>query len=138
MNVFEKTLRDLFGKSELLQDTKYTGKTCLARLDKDLRVKLSFVDPGVACNYTAISASVINRTEGVVDKQIFRFRDMLPARSGQTTFGKDYPYIWIYNGKAEWYGKPLSAMEQQLVRNTILDYVEMYLDMDMSMSEQSM
>lgn len=138
MNVFEKTLRELFGNSELLQDIKYTGKTCLARLDKDLRVKLSFVDPSVACNYTAICASVINRKEGVVDKQIFRFRDMVPARPGQTTFGRDYPYIWIYDGKAEWYGQPLSAKEQQLVRNTILDYAEMYMDMEMSMSEQSM
>ena len=64
MNVFEKTLRELFGKSEILSDIKYTGKTCLARLDRDLLVKLEFTDPGTACNFTAISASIINRTEG--------------------------------------------------------------------------
>lgn len=138
MDVFEKSLRELFGKSAILQDIKYTGETCLARLDKDLLVKLSFVDPATACNYTAISASIINRTEGLVDKQVFRFRDIVPARSGQTTFGRDYPYIWIYDGKAQWCGNPLSAMEQKMVRNAILDYVEMYLDMEMSMSGQSM
>ncbi|MBQ8238093.1 MAG: hypothetical protein IJZ39_08105 [Oscillospiraceae bacterium] len=138
MNVFEKSLRELFDKSQLLQDPKYTGRTCLARLDKDLRVKLSFVENGVAGEYTAIRASIINRTDGVVDKQTFRFRDMVPARSKETLFGRDYPYIWICDGKAEWYGQPLSQKEQRLVRDAILDYVEMYLEPQMSMETQSM
>jgi len=138
MNVYEKALRDLFGKSEELKDIKYTGRTCLARLDKDLRVKLQFVTTGTAGNYTAICASIINRTDGVVDKQTFRFRDMVPARSGSQAFGLQYPYIWEYNGNPEWYGQPLSAKEKQLVRDSILDYVEMYMEQDMSMSGQSM
>ena len=138
MNVYEKALRDLFGKSEELKDIKYTGRTCLARLDKDLRVKLQFVTTGTAGNYTAISASIINRTDGVVDKQTFRFRDMVPARSGSQAFGLQYPYIWEYNGNPEWYGQPLSTKEKQLVRDSILDYVEMYMEQDMAMSEQVM
>ena len=138
MNVYEKALRNLFGKSEELKDIKYTGRTCLARLDKDLRVKLQFVTTGTAGNYTAICASIINRTDGVVDKQTFRFRDMVPARSGSQAFGLQYPYIWEYNGKPEWYGQPLSAKEKQLVRDSILDYVEMYMEPEMTMSGQSM
>ena len=138
MNVYEKALRDLFGKSEELKDIKFTGRTCLARLDKDLRVKLQFVTTGTAGNYTAICASIINRTDGVVDKQTFRFRDMVPARSGSQAFGLQYPYIWEYNGTPEWYGQPLSIKEKQLVRDSILDYVEMYMEQDMTMSEQVM
>ena len=138
MNVYEKALRDLFGKSEELKDIKYTGRTCLARLDKDLRVKLQFVTTGTAGNYTAICASIINRTDGVVDKQTFRFRDMVPARSGSQAFGLQYPYIWEYNGKPEWYGQPLSTKEKQLVRDSILDYVEMFMEPEMTMSGQSM
>ena len=138
MNVYEKALRDLFGKSEKLKDIKYTGRTCLARLDKDLRVKLQFVTTGTAGNYTAICASIINRTDGVVDKQTFRFRDMVPARSGSQAFGLQYPYIWEYNGNPEWYGQPLSTKEKQLVRDSILEYVEMYMEQDMSMSGQVM
>lgn len=138
MNVYEKALRDLFGKSEELKDIKYTGRTCLAWLDKDLRVKLQFVTTGTAGNYTAICASIINRTDGVVDKQTFRFRDMVPARSGSQAFGLQYPYIWEYNGNPEWYGQPLSTKEKQLVRDSILDYVEMYLEPEMTMSGQSM
>ena len=138
MNVYEKALRDLFGKSEELKDIKFTGRTCLARLDKDLRVKLQFVTTGTAGNYTAICASIINRTDGVVDKQTFRFRDMVPARSGSQAFGLQYPYIWEYNGNPEWYGQPLSVKEKQLVRDSILDYVEMYMEQDMAIPEQVM
>ena len=138
MNVYEKALRDLFGKSDELKDIKYTGRTCLARLDKDLRVKLQFVTTGTAGNYTAICASIINRTDGVVDKQTFRCRDMVPARSGSQAFGLQYPYIWEYNGNPEWYGQPLSAKEKQLVRDSILGYVEMYMEPEMTMSGQSM
>ena len=138
MNVYEKALRDLFGKSEELKDIKYTGRTCLARLDKDLRVKLQFVTTGTAGNYTAICASIINRTDGAVDKQTFRFRDMVPARSGSQAFGLQYPYIWEYNGNPEWYGQPLSTKEKQLVRDSILDYVEMYMEQDMEIPEQVM
>lgn len=137
MNVFEKTLRDLFGDSKILQDMKFTGKTCIARLDKNLRVKMSFTDKGIIGNFNAISIAVINRTDGLVDAQTFRFRDMVPARSGQTSFGRDYPYIWVYDGKAEWYGDPLSPAEQKMVRNAILDYVGMYQDMQMTMGGQS-
>ena len=138
MNVYEKALRDLFSKSKELKDIRYTGRTCLARLDKDLRVKIQFVTMGHADHYTAICASIINRTDGVVDKQTFQFRDMVPARSKESLFGKDYPYIWVCDGKAEWYGQPLSTKEKQLVRDHILDYVEMYMEPEMTMSGQSM
>ena len=131
-------MRELFGKSEILSDIKYTGNTCIARLNKDLRVKLQFVTTGYADHNTAICASIINRSDGLVDKQTFRFRDMVPARSKDATFGRDYPHIWVCDGKADWYGQPLSAVEQRLVRNEILNYVDMYLDMEMSMSGQSM
>ena len=40
MNFYEKEMRNFFGNSELLQDAHFCGRTCLARLDEDLRVKL--------------------------------------------------------------------------------------------------
>lgn len=138
MNVYERTLRELFGKSDILSDAKYTGKTCLARLDKDLRVKLQFATTGTAGNYAAICASIINRTDGLVDKQTFAFKDMVPARSASQAYGRQYPYIWEYNGNPEWYGQPLSTKEKQLVRETILEYVQMYMEQEMTMTVQSM
>ena len=69
MNFFEKELRNLFGSSPMLRDAHYCGRTCLAKLDADLRVKLQFTTTGYADHYDAIKLAVINRTDGVVDQQ---------------------------------------------------------------------
>ena len=128
--MYERALRDLFGKSEILSGAVFTGRTCLARLDQDLRVKIQFVTNGIAGDYTAICASIINRRDGVVDKHTFPFRDMVPARQTSQAYGKQYPYIWEYQGEPQWYGQPLSVKEKQLVREAILDYVEMYMEQE--------
>ena len=77
MNFFEKELRNLFGSSPMLRDAHYCGRTCLAKLDADLRVKLQFTTTGYADHYDAIKLAVINRTDGVVDQQLFRFSDII-------------------------------------------------------------
>ena len=74
MNFFEKELRNLFGSSPMLRDAHYCGRTCLAKLDEELRVKLQFTTTGYADHYDAIKLAVINRTDGVVD-QLFRFSE---------------------------------------------------------------
>ena len=70
MNFFEKELRNFFGSSPMLRDAHYCGRTCLAKLDEELRVKLQFTTTGYADHYDAIKLAVINRTDGVVDQQL--------------------------------------------------------------------
>ena len=77
MNFFEKEPRNLFGSSPMLRDAHYCGRTCLAKLDEELRVKLQFTTTGYADHYDAIKLAVINRTDGVVDQQLFRFSDII-------------------------------------------------------------
>ncbi len=124
MNFFEKELRNLFGNSSMLRDAHYCGRTCLAKLDENLRVKLQFTTTGYADHYDAIKLAVINRTDGVVDQQLFRFSDIIGQ---QAVEGRDpiNPHIWDYKGRLEWY-RPISQEQRSQIANTILDYVEMY------------
>ena len=124
MNFFEKELRNLFGSSPMLRSAHYCGRTCLAKLDEELRVKLQFTTTGYADHYDAIKLAVINRTDGVVDQQLFRFSDIIGQ---QTVKGRDpiNPHIWDYNGRLEWY-RPISQEQRSQIANTILDYVGMY------------
>ena len=105
MNFFEKELRNFFGSSPMLRDAHYCGRTCLAKLDEELRVKLQFTTTGYADHYDAIKLAVINRTDGVVDQQLFRFSDIIGQ---QAVEGRDpiNPHIWDYNGRLEWYTDP--------------------------------
>ena len=124
MNFFEKELRDLFGSSTTLRDAHYCGRTCLAKLDEDLRVKLQFTTTGYADHYDAIKLAVINRTDGVVDQQLFRFSDIINQQHSPGMMSVT-PQIWDNNGKPEWY-RPISQEQRSQIANTILDYVGMY------------
>ncbi len=124
MNFFEKELRDLFGSSPMLRDAHYCGRTCLAKLDEDLRVKLQFTTTGYADHYDAIKLAVINRTDGVVDQQLFRFSDIIDQQHSPGMMSVT-PQIWDDNGKPEWY-RPISQEQRSQIANTILDYVGMY------------
>ena len=42
MNLYEQELRKIFGESKVLQNPQFCGKTCLAKLDEELRVKIQF------------------------------------------------------------------------------------------------
>ena len=124
MNFFEKELRNFFGSSPMLRDAHYCGRTCLAKLDEELRVKLQFTTTGYADHYDAIKLAVINRTDGVVDQQLFRFSDIIGQQAVEGRYPIN-PHIWDYNGRLEWY-RPISQEQRSQIANTILDYVGMY------------
>ena len=132
MNFYEKEMRDFFGNSELLQDAHFCGRTCLARLDEDLRVKLQLTTTGIIDQYDAIKLSIINRTDGVVDQQLFRFSDIIGK---QIRNGRDAiePHIWEYDGKPSWY-LPITHADRTQIADTILDYVGMYQDESIGMT----
>lgn len=124
MTLFEKEFKGMFGSSDLIKEKVYSGKTMIGRLDDDLRVKASFVTTGVADVYSALRVKIINRTEGEVDSQIFKFSDIIGTQ--RTAYNnKIDPHIWHIDGKDEWY-LPISQNERDRIADTVLDYVAMY------------
>ena len=77
MNFFEKEMRQMFEDNDLFQDAKFLGKTMLAKLDDDLRIKLQFIASHISNEFDTVQLSIINRTDGVVDKQDFIFSDII-------------------------------------------------------------
>ena len=124
MTLFEKELKGMFGSSDLIKEKVYSGKTMIGRIDDDLRVKASFVTTGVADIYSALRVKIINRTEGEVDSQIFKFSDIIGTQ--RTAYNnKIDPHIWHIDGKDEWY-LPISQNERDRIADTVLDYVAIY------------
>lgn len=135
MNLYEQELRRFFADSEVISDQKYCGKTMLGKIGDELRVKLQFISTHVADHYDAIRAQVINRTDGQVDCQTFRFNDIL----GDNPFYPSNPmakdiHIWEYNGKPEWYGYCPSPAAAEKIADTINGYISMYQDEGMGMN----
>ncbi len=124
MNFYEQEMRRMFQGKPLLQDAKYTGKTMLAKLDSDLRVKLQFVYTHIVDHYDAVRATVINRIDGTVDNQTFKFADII----GKVPFHGDKidPYIWQYHDDIDWYGFKISGQQRTAIADTVVSYLSMY------------
>lgn len=136
MNFYEKEMRQMFGDSDIIHDAKFVGRTMLGKLDDDLRVKLEFIATHISGQYNAVKASVINRTEGVVDQQVFKFADIIGAynRPGMSPIN---PHMWEYAAKPEWY-TPVTLSQKVQIADRVLDYISMYQGEDMTMSGPAM
>jgi len=129
MNYFEQELRKLFENSETLDDARFTGRLCMARLTDTTNVKLEFVTLGTANKYEGIKATVLNRSEGQIDSTVFRFADILGKKNLQgNPYLKDgvYPYIWKYNDKYEWYAYKPTPGDFERITNTVDSYLEIF------------
>lgn len=132
MNFYEQEMRQMFDDTDIIQDAKFVGKTMLGKLDDDLRVKLEFVATHIAGEFNAVRATMINRTDGVIDQQTFKFRDIIGPYHKKSGDLID-PHMWTYADKSEWY-TPLTASLKARIADTVLDYVSLYQSEDQSMA----
>ncbi len=77
MSFYETELKKMIRGIPFIQSHTLAGKSILGKLDRDLRVKISLVTTGIAEHYDALKVHIINRTEGEVDIQLVKFRDIL-------------------------------------------------------------
>lgn len=132
MNFFESELRRMFGDAENISDAVFVGRTMLGKLDDELRVKAQFISTHIAKHYDAIQVSILNRTDGVVDKETMIFGDIIGQKMTRCS-DKVNPYMWEESiGKAYWY-TPISITEKAQIADTVLDYVGMYQDDSLAM-----
>ncbi len=124
MNFYEQEMRQMFQGKPLLQDAKFTGRTMLAKLDDDLRVKLQFIATHISGQYNAILATVINRIDGEVDRQTFKFSDIIGMVQRQN-LSPIAPHMWEYDGKASWY-TPVNDLDKAAIAETVTNYLSMY------------
>jgi len=131
MNFFEHELRQIFAGCEGIREQKYSGKTMLAKIDADLRVKASFITTGIHNQYDAILLRIINRTEGEVDAQTFRFQDIF-----NSTPAAKKAHIWDDYGKASWYSYRPGAADYNQLTEVLGSYISMYQSESMEMSPE--
>ena len=132
MNFFEGELRQMFGDAENISDAKFVGRTMLGKLDDDLLVKAQFVSTHISKHYDAIQVSILNRTDGVVDKERMLFGDIIGQKFTKCS-DKVNPYMWEEStGKAYWY-TPISITEKANIADTVLDYIGMFQEDSLAM-----
>ena len=133
MNFYEQQMRQMFSSASIIKEPKFTGKTMLGKLDDELRIKLQLVSTFIGGQYNAVQAAIINRTDGTVDKEIFKFSDIIGMQK-RKNLDEIEPHIWEYNGKAEWY-IPITSAEKVQIADTLLAYIGMSQEEDLSMTQ---
>lgn len=117
MNFFENELKKICGSCDTLYDKRYVGRACLGRIDENITAKIEFATLGVADQYTALRASVINRSEGKIDSVTIRLKEVMAAPN---------PYIWDDYGKTGWYGYKPTAADYKSLSESVDSYLEAF------------
>ena len=110
---FDQELWRLFGDGKIIDSPACAGRTCFGTLGKDLRVRIQFVSTHISGEYDALKLTVLNRTDGPVDTQVLKLKDLLgkkPVPGNPNFRGGVVPHIWDDYGKFEWYAyRPTAA-----------------------------
>lgn len=127
MDFYEKEMRNMFGNTGSIKDKVFVGKTMIAKLDNEKLLKLEFTNSRVAGKYDSITLSVINRNEGVIDKQRINFSEVIGKYNMGNGLDPVDPHMWEYNGKPEWYTQ-ISNPQKAEIADKVLEYAEMFQD----------
>jgi hypothetical protein len=130
MGFFEEELQKIFGKNSPITDARFTGRACVGRLGEATSVKLEFISLRIADHYEALRATVLNRNEGVMDRNEFRFEEILGKKPGKAATQKDgiLPHVWIYGDKAEWYAYQPAPADYQAIAEAVNSYLEVFVE----------
>ncbi len=129
MTVYEQELRKLFEHSNLVDRPQFSGRVCVGDLGKDLRVRAEFLSTHVSSQYDAIRLTVLNRTEGVVDRTLLRFQDVWGKKQvpNNPNFRSGViPHLWDDYGKVEWYAYHPTAADYAALRDAVGQYLSAF------------
>ena len=135
MNFFEQELRKLF--EDEYPEATFVGRNCYVPLGDRVRACVSFKTNGYADHYETLHVKVLDRKDGPIDNITIRLSELLGTKASRSTYLKDgvKPHIWIYNGKAEWYGFTPSSSDYEKMREAVSDYIEIFREPELSESQ---
>lgn len=130
MNFFEQELHRLFSRNAVFENPKFTGRACFGDLGKENRVKLQFVTLGYADHYEGLKATVLNRTDGPVDSNLFRFGDIWGKKQVSNPNFREgiIPHIWMDNNAPDWYVYHPTDADFRRLAAEVNTYLEVFLD----------
>ena len=136
MTFFEQELRKIVGDE--YPDATFVGRACYVRLSDMNRARIQFSTCGMADRYEALQVSILNRNEGVVDKLMLRFNDILGKKQVSNPNFRNgiSPYIWDDHGKCSWYVYHPNENDYQKLTGAVSDYLEVFQEQTQTADQQ--
>ena len=121
MTKFESEMRDFLSTDTLLRNKVFNDKTVIGELDNTTNVKLTFETTGMADHYYGIMVRIINKINGAIDTQFFKFNNIINKTEKEHNF-----YIWDSRGNVDWYSDRPTKAEKEKFMKLVYDYIKLY------------
>jgi hypothetical protein len=134
MNFFEQELRKLVEQGTELEDVRFAGRVAVGRLGATTTAKLEFITEGMHGYYSAVQASIFNRSEGEIDSTSFSFKDIWGSKKvSNPNFrnGID-PHIWVSDRKTDWYAYTPTPRDFKVLADTINAYLGVFKEPELA------
>ena len=111
MNFFEQELRKFFEKNNGFDRVNFIGKASYGTLGERTRMKLEFVTLGTHQKYEGIKATVLDKTDGMIDSLVLKFVDIYAVKDSFVKAGGQCKLVltryvenghMVMNRPAEW------------------------------------
>ena len=128
MTFYETEWRKLLRHGLHLEEPTFVGRSCYARLDGDVRLRLEFVTNRISAQYEGIKATIINRKDGPIDSVSLWFGDILGIKKGNNpNFTQGIlPHIWEGGSGPEWYVYQPSGADYRILADAVNGYAAMF------------
>lgn len=131
---FEKELRKIFDNKEFPESTRFFDTVCYVLINDDLRLKVEFA--GGTSEFDGILLTVINKTQGCVDKTNISFKNILGVKAvpDNPNFKNGVVpklYYDSYHKDLDWYAYTLNKNDLSKIRNIVIQYIDVYRDFTM-------
>ena len=136
MNFFEHNLKKC---TEIYDNAKFVGRVAYILLGENNRLKLQFVTLGYSDHYEGIRLTALDKNSGTIDSMTIRFKDVWGTKKINNPNFKNgiVPYVWVCDGKAEWYAYQPTPRDFELLSEQIDSYAELFMEQsqDLSMTQ---
>ena len=120
MDNMEQLLRDTIGP--ILEDYISIGSRLYETIDNNRRVCIRFATLNSYEQYEAISMSLIDKNDGVIDRQTVPFSEIFKEMRDLNHPNKIGKHIWKNNGVYGWYGRP-TVEDINAMRDVVHNYI---------------
>ena len=128
MNFLQMELKKILGITKCRENAVYIGNSGYVRVNEDVRLRLEFFRS---------STSTYNRTEGAIDTNVLKFKDIWGYKAVSNPNFKEgiIPHIWE-NGNQTWYVYKPNQKDYQMLADEINQYVGLFQEAEITQGPQ--
>lgn len=129
--------QELMKCTEGFDNRKCIGNMMYIPLGENNRLKLFFTELVNANRFVALSMSIVDKNNGVIDKTLIKFSDIWGKKQvNNRNFDEGiHPYIWKYGNDISWYVYTPTPYDMEQLAEQINDYAELFMEQTMDMEE---